>query len=202
MLYRYRSSRRPWIRICSAAFVQDGIMLRPDVFFTAGTQLEHNDYTGYEAEPSVRFQWSPSSTQTLWSAVSRAVRTPSGGYTLLKEDLRVEAGRTDSNDGLNETADPQQQASLRSAVDLGRNLDLSTALRWVDTLHINNAAVVGIVPSYFELNTRLGWHPTARIELSIVGENLLHAQHAEYGSPSPSRIEIRRSLFGRIPCQF
>jgi hypothetical protein len=35
-----------------------------------------------------------------------------------------------------------------------------------------------------------------------MGENLLHAQHPEYGFPDPSRIEIRRSLFGRIQCQF
>ncbi len=29
---------------------------------------------------------------------------------------------------------------------------------------------VGTVPSYFELNARLGWHPTAKLELAVVGE--------------------------------
>ncbi len=86
-------------------------------------------------------------------------------------------------------------------MEVGRHLDFSTALRWIDTLHLNNAALIGIVPSYFELNARLGWHPTPKIELSVVGENLLHAQHVEYGFPSPSRIEIGRSVFGRIQCE-
>src|SRR6202035_5277251 len=42
-----------------------------------GAKLDHNDYTGYEAEPSGRLQWNLDTTQLLWAAVSRAVRTPS-----------------------------------------------------------------------------------------------------------------------------
>jgi iron complex outermembrane receptor protein len=80
-------------------------------------------------------------------------------------------------------------------------VDLNAELRWVDTLHLNNGPTVGIVPSYLELNARLGWHPTARLELSVVGENLLHAQHPEYGFPEPTRVEIQRSVFGRIQWQ-
>jgi iron complex outermembrane receptor protein len=74
-------------------------------------------------------------------------------------------------------------------------------LRWVDTLHINNGPTIGLVPSYLELNARLGWRPTARLELSVVGENLLHSQHPEYGFPGPTRPEIQRSVFGRIQWQ-
>jgi iron complex outermembrane receptor protein len=44
---------------------------------TLGTKLEHNDYTGWEVQPSARLAWTPSPSQTLWAAVSRAVRTPS-----------------------------------------------------------------------------------------------------------------------------
>jgi len=36
------------------------------------------------------------------------------GYNLLKESLHVAHGQADLNNALNETADPQQQASLRS----------------------------------------------------------------------------------------
>ncbi|HET9389873.1 MAG TPA: TonB-dependent receptor, partial [Steroidobacteraceae bacterium] len=60
-----------------SGFVQDQIQLRPDLFLTAGTKLEHNDYTGFEVEPSLRLHWNFTASQTLWSAVSRAVRTPS-----------------------------------------------------------------------------------------------------------------------------
>jgi iron complex outermembrane receptor protein len=60
------------------AFVQDEIALVPDRLQVAlGTKLEHNDYTGYEIEPSGRLSWQLSPSELLWTAVSRALRTPS-----------------------------------------------------------------------------------------------------------------------------
>jgi iron complex outermembrane receptor protein len=61
-----------------SGFVQDEIKLVPDrLHFTLGTKLEHNDWTGFEYEPSGRLAWTPATNQTLWAAASRAVRTPS-----------------------------------------------------------------------------------------------------------------------------
>ncbi len=61
-----------------SAFLQDEIALDGErLHLTVGTKLEHNDYTGYELEPSVRTAWALTKVQTLWAAVSRAVRTPS-----------------------------------------------------------------------------------------------------------------------------
>ena len=60
------------------AFFQDEIALSKDrLHLTLGTKVEHNDYTGSEIEPSVRLAWHPDQKQTLWGAVSRAIRTPS-----------------------------------------------------------------------------------------------------------------------------
>lgn len=60
-----------------SAFLQDDIRLVDDrLYLTLGTKLEHNDYTGFEIQPSVRLRWSPNGKQTLWAAASRAVRTP------------------------------------------------------------------------------------------------------------------------------
>jgi len=42
-----------------------------------GTKLERNDYTGWEVQPTARFNWAVTETQTIWGAVSRAVSTPS-----------------------------------------------------------------------------------------------------------------------------
>lgn len=44
---------------------------------SAGLRTEHNDYTGFEFQPSVRMLFTPSKTQSWWVAWSRAVRTPS-----------------------------------------------------------------------------------------------------------------------------
>ncbi len=61
-----------------SAFVQDRISIIEDrLDLTVGTKLEHNDYSGFEVQPSVRLRFKPDRHQTLWAAVSRAVRTPS-----------------------------------------------------------------------------------------------------------------------------
>ena len=61
-----------------SAFLQDEITVVPDrLHLTLGSKLEHNDFTGFEVEPSGRLSWTPSTNQTVWAAVSRAVRTPS-----------------------------------------------------------------------------------------------------------------------------
>jgi iron complex outermembrane receptor protein len=124
------------------------------------------------------------------------------GYDLLLEHLRVKPGEADTTDATNETADPKGQFMLRSSMDLPRHVAWESAVRWTDALHLNSGPtggpVIGIVPSYWELDSRVAWHPTARLELSIVGQNLLHDHHPEYGYPSPARVEIERSVFGKI----
>lgn len=124
------------------------------------------------------------------------------GYTLLRENLRVKPGQFDLDDALNETADPRGQFSLRSALTLPRRTELMAALRWVDTLHTNNGPTPGTVPSYFELDTRLAWHLSTRLELSLAGQNLLHSRHPEYGFPDPARPEIERSAYGKIAYRY
>ena len=66
-------------------FVQDEIAILPRrVALVLGAKLEHNDYTGFEHEPTARIRWTSTSGQTLWGAVSRAVRMP----TRFDTDLR------------------------------------------------------------------------------------------------------------------
>ncbi|WP_457665933.1 TonB-dependent receptor plug domain-containing protein [Thiolapillus sp.] len=61
-----------------SAFVQDEIVLSPEQWrLILGSKFEHNDYTGFEVQPSLRMLWTPDSHNTFWGAVSRAVRTPS-----------------------------------------------------------------------------------------------------------------------------
>jgi len=125
-----------------------------------------------------------------------------GTYDLLEEHLHVKPGQVDFSNALNETADPEHQFSIHSSMDLPQDVELDADLRWVDTLHTNNGPNPGTVPSYFELDVRLGWHPTKRLELSVVGQNLLHAHHPEYGFPSPTTEQIERSLYGKAAWRF
>jgi iron complex outermembrane receptor protein len=59
-------------------FVQDQIVLVPQrLSLVLGTKLEHNGYTGLEVQPNVRALWHLTDGHSLWSAVSRSVRSPS-----------------------------------------------------------------------------------------------------------------------------
>jgi iron complex outermembrane recepter protein len=62
----------------ATAFIQDQVPLVQDVLqLTFGTKVEHNDFSGWEEEPSGRLAWTPTQKQTVWTAVSRAVAMPS-----------------------------------------------------------------------------------------------------------------------------
>jgi iron complex outermembrane receptor protein len=283
-----------------SGFAQDEFAIRKNLAFTAGTKLEHNDYTGLEVEPSVRLQWSPTATQGLWAAVSRAVRRPSridrdlsegappyfvllagganftsekvtayelghraqlgptlatslalfyndyddvrstalnprtvfplffennlegethgfelsadfqalpswrlhAGYSLLREHLHIKPGRTDFNQTLNETSDPGQHLTLRSSVDFPGSVEFDAGLRWIDARPVHSGPTPGSLPGYVELDVRLGCHPRSNLELSLVGQNLLHDHHPEYGFPGPARGEIQRSVYGKAVWRF
>jgi len=59
-------------------FVQDQMTLSDDLLYLImGSKFEHNDYTGFEYQPSVRLLWTPTERHSLWASVSRAVRVPS-----------------------------------------------------------------------------------------------------------------------------
>lgn len=61
-----------------SAFLQDDITIVQDkLHLIVGSKFEHNVYTGFEVQPSGRLIWTPNERLSLWSAVSRAVRTPS-----------------------------------------------------------------------------------------------------------------------------
>lgn len=59
-------------------FVQDEIAIRPDLLYlTLGSKFEHNDFSGFEYQPTARLLWLPSQRRAAWASISRAVRTPS-----------------------------------------------------------------------------------------------------------------------------
>jgi len=67
-------------------FVQDQIELGEDrLYLTLGSKFEHNDFSGFEFQPTVRLLYTPNPRRTIWGSVSRAVRTPSR----VDQDVRV-----------------------------------------------------------------------------------------------------------------
>ncbi|MDJ0653861.1 MAG: TonB-dependent receptor [Xanthomonadales bacterium] len=61
-----------------SGFVQNDITAIKDrLKVTVGAKVEHNEFTGAEVQPNLRFVWTPGDRQSLWTAVSKASRTPS-----------------------------------------------------------------------------------------------------------------------------
>jgi iron complex outermembrane receptor protein len=274
-------------------FVQDEIALVPDRLHVAlGTKIEHNDYTGFEVQPSGRVNWTLSPAATLWAAASRAVRTPSRidrelfarisptsflaggpgfdseeelayelgyrhrqgslalsvatfysryhglrsleqlnppaadtivigngqdgesfgaeltaaywltsgwrlrvGYTELRVHIWPNPGSTETSRGATESQAPDRQLFVQSSVDLPAHLRLDAGLRAIGDIAKQQ------VPAYTELNARLTWQPMARLDLSIVGQNLLHRRHAEFGAAA-TRREIERGVYGLVAWHF
>ncbi len=274
-------------------FVQDEIALVPDrLHVTLGTKIEHNDYTGVEVQPSGRVNWAVSDVGTLWTAVSRALRTPSridrefyapgqppyflaggpnfdseeelayelgyrhqrgpvalsvatfynryyglrsleqanppaafpvvigngqdaesygaeltadyrvtdrwrlvAGYTELHIHVWALPTSTDTSHGSAENHTPDRQFSVRSSADLPGQLSLDGTVRYVGDI-VNQQ-----VPAYGELDVRLGWQPVPRLEVSVVGQNLLHDHHVEFGTPA-ARSEIKRGVYGSFEWHF
>src|SRR5213080_2037644 len=274
-------------------FVQDEIALVPNRLHVAlGTKIEHNDYTGFEIQPSGRVNWRLSPSGTLWAAVSRALRTPSridrelfvrippatflaggpgfhseeelayelgyrhqqgslalsvatyysryhgirsveqlhppapdtlviangqdgesygaelaadyrltgrwrlrAGYTELRVHVWAQPGSTDMSGGSAESHTPDRQFSVRSAADLPAHLSLGGTFRYVGEIANQQ------VPAYGELDMRVAWQPAPMLELSVVGQNLLHDHHVEFGSPS-ARRQIERGVYGAVAWRF
>ena len=67
-------------------FAQDEVRLSNQVFITVGSKFERNEFTGLEIQPTLAARWS-APAQSVWAAVSRAMRVP----TRFDTDLRIRA---------------------------------------------------------------------------------------------------------------
>jgi iron complex outermembrane receptor protein len=298
-----------------SAFVQDEITLAPErVFLTLGTKLEHNAFTGFELEPSIRMSWTPSARNTLWAAVAEAARTPdrndaggdfnivaftlpngtpaelgivgnprqeaehllatdlgyrvqagsrvsvdlamfynryrelrtlepgaptletdpvphvdiplvygnqmhgtteglevsahfkvtdrwtlSPGYALLHMNLRTDPSSLDTTSVADiEGSNPRHQGQLRSSVTLPRGFAWDTNIYFVGPLPAQQLS------SYTRLDTRFSWRVVERLELSVVGQNLLKPLHVESNDlvTSVNPTQVRRSVYAKFTWTF
>ncbi len=276
---------------------------------TIGSKFEHNDFTGFEFEPSAQLVWTPPGRQTLWVSAAQAIREPSstddglqndaaiiplgpsfavvrilGNPEMKAEQLReFEAGyRVQTNkhvslegttfvglyrsleslagqapyfattqQGVPYTVLPEEFVNGPAALTYGGEfsanwrltdhwrispgysyfhmdvegnssvlnvppgtspthqfevrslLDLPHHLEWDNTLEYVSKLAAGNIPAYTRLDSRIGWRVGEFIELSVVGQNLLTARHAEF-SDTYSLIHtlVERSVFGKVTWRF
>ncbi len=280
-----------------SAYMQDEFHIVPNEFsITAGSKVEYNTFSGFEFQPTARFTWNASAGQTVWGAISRAVRTPTridqnlvspnpssggtpvllgnpdfgsetliayelgyrikpyhsisidlagfyndydnlrsiepltpvgpfvfknrlegtsygasltakwritdwwqmdGNVSVLQEDIHPGPGSNDVTNGTSEGNDPNCMFTIRSAVNLPHNIQFDSVLRYVGDLP--NPPT----PAYLTLDLRLAWAPNSRVEIAVVGRNLLDDKHPEFSAgPQGLTREVERSVFGTFKWHF
>jgi len=180
---------------------------------------------GYRAQPTQKLSYSMTGFVHYWDRVRSGTAVPvelenkiegeiygieawaeyrpvdfwllSAGVNFVEEHLRLEADSTDPVGVDNDTLrnDPDYIWKVGSRFDLPGHLELDLNWRRVAELP------APVVPAYSELDVRFAWLPSEGLELSVVGRNLLHDRHAEYGN-AVSRSECERNVFGQVRWQF
>lgn len=105
------------------------------------------------------------------------------------------------NKGNAESDVPQNQFSLRSGFDMGRQVNLDLWLRGVDHL----ASIDGKrIPGYMEMDCRVAWKPWQDLEIAFVGQNLFKRHHPEFIPEYVNTVqsETPRSFYGKITWQY
>ena len=113
------------------------------------------------------------------------------GLNLLSEHLKFAPGATPLLAISQDINDPKAQGIVRSSMNLGPKVTLDADLRYVGALPDP------AVPSYVELNGRIGWAISPRLELAVSAFNLLHDHHREY-----TYGEVARSVFAELRMHF
>jgi len=108
-------------------------------------------------------------------------------------------------DKLQNTDGPRHQVSLRSAINIRKEVDLDIWLRYVDEVKVVNSRDLSRlkIDGYITLDVRLAWRPCDNVEISLVGQNLVDDEHMEYVQVNftlPTQIE--RSVYGKLTWRF
>ncbi len=103
-----------------------------------------------------------------------------GNYTFLGNSL--------------DSVDPKNQFSLRSSFDLPNHIDIDLGGRYVDKVAGANG--------YFVADIRVGWRPTPAWEVSVVGQNLLMADHIENPGSFGDATYVSPEVYGKVVFKF
>ena len=110
-----------------------------------------------------------------------------GSYSFLSVDVARRTGIPPSSfSDLFETGSPRHQV-VAQALFTGGRLEVSPVYRFV------SARAATSIPAYSEVDLPLRWSLTPALSLALVGQNLLHAHHAEWARDPGPTVEIKRA---------
>jgi iron complex outermembrane receptor protein len=136
------------------------------------------------------------STHGVEAAVTYATGdrwTVKGAYSALRMQLRGRPGDTGPADL--EGQSPRNQLHVASSVRLPFSLRLS------NQLYVTGPLPFFQVPGYTRLDANLAWKASDRVEIALVGQNLL-GSHLEFGELPSAVSLVRPAVHGRIAWMF
>jgi iron complex outermembrane recepter protein len=118
-----------------------------------------------------------------------------GAYSFLDLELENKRGFTDPANVANalsrSNSSPRHQGFLQSTFRLPNRVQLTQTFRAVSELRGQK------VPAYQTADLVGTWGVMQNLELSIVGQNLLDANHPEFGG-TPGLVGIPRSVYAKV----
>jgi iron complex outermembrane receptor protein len=163
-------------------------------FYNTYDHLRTLPFTGFTPPDILMFQFQNGATAHSYGAELAGTYAVSERWNLYAQytylQMHVYDDQLLQGDGNN----PCNQVYIRSAWNVRKNVDFDLMGRYVDRL-------VGLnVPGYIEMDARLAWRPRERLELALVGQNLLNTYHYEFGRTTETYNSILsgtpRSVYG------
>ncbi len=183
--------------------------------------LFYNDYSGLRTLEPMGMEFNPSPPPHVivpiaadngadarsWGGelVLRARPIPRWQLELAYNHLQLrvnDGGSADTTAKDSEDNSPRHRLTLRSLWQLPRDAELNATLRYVD--EISSEAGIPPVDAYTELDLVLLTRIGQRLQLSLVGQNLLDRNHQEYddiivGTPA---VEVERAYYLKLRLDF
>jgi len=178
------------------AFVQDDVAVVAErLRLVLGTRLEHNPYSGVEFQPGARVLWTIDPTDTLFAAVTRAVRYGRcQGDAMVALDGQLLASPGADDEGSRERGRVAgtpvrraQPAAPGPCAVLGGSRALA-AVRLDPPIRIGVASRTGSRVRNLDV-AAVSWRPVPRLEVAVVGRDLHAARHSSGRTPRSSSGE-------------
>jgi iron complex outermembrane receptor protein len=97
-----------------------------------------------------------------------------------------------------EGATPRHQVALSSYLNLPGGFEVDTHFRRITEIRRLPEIPSGEgIPGYSELDIHCSWRASERLRISVVGQNLLHDEHIEFGTPA-ARGAIKRGAYAKV----
>ncbi|MHB8608943.1 MAG: TonB-dependent receptor plug domain-containing protein [Candidatus Acidiferrales bacterium] len=158
-----------------SSFVQDEIALLPDkLYLTLGAKLEHNDFTGFGWQPSVRVAWIANKRNMFWAAVSRALRTPSQSDRDIRVNQTVLPGPNNLPVLISIFGSPTRQDERLNAFEAGYRTEVTKRISFDGTAFYNDYdSLVSVEPGAPFLEAT---PPTLHLVVPNVLSNLVYGE--------------------------